>query len=757
MDVGSFLKETVGKVVFDLIKMIFFFIDNVIYSFIPTLYKMILYLADINLYDGNAAIAGLVQRVYILVGVFMLFKLSFSMIRYIADPNSFSDNAKGFTSLVKNVSISLILLVTVPYMFDTAYKIQATILKSNIIPNFIMGTTGEFNMEEYESAAKDMQFILFSPFFSVNYKAGSGDDEGPLSICNPNLDENKEYPLVNIIGTADMALAADGECLKAIAKQMDADPGISSSGVKLNDFFKLDEDERNFGNLSVLTTWTIDGDSAINYLPVLSTLCGGYLVFLLLSFCFDVGGRVIKLLFLQILSPIAILSSIDPTESSQNSKLKEWGSECVKTFLSVFLRLAIMFIVVQLFKVITEFVFSDQLSNQTYEGLPSPSGIDNLFIFVFLVLGSFQVAKNIPSLIEKAFGIKLSGEINMNPFKNSFVGGVAGGVAGGLVGSALTGVGAFAHSMDMERGVGSSLVSGIGGLGSGLLRGTAGGLKGGIKNPLGEAKLSAGKTMRNMTLRRQTGGLRGTPARLADRARYIVGAQTEFETLEGRAKKYDEIKKGTDELKQTATTLLEKDKGNRGNQYRIIQDRKSAAATLRDQKLKNVTSPEKKQAMESQMNNLINERNRVQQLLNFDNGNHSSSAARKAQEDRIAEYNSRIDALQNEINSSFDEATIIRDYENTMQELYKEEGIAIGDFIDNSDNALIAAKKEQIEHTYKDIDKNATFPDNWEKIKSLGEDSERKALNIRRTKEYNDAKDRNDMITSTANQAHFKH
>ena len=433
-------KDAAGEIITNALHSICFAIDHIVYSLIPRLYRLIVSLANVDLYTNNEAISTLMNRVYILVGIFMLFKLAFSIIRYIVDPNSFSDQTKGFTNLVKRVLIALVLLVTTPWLFGKMYELQGIILNSIILPNLILGTCDD-GVSSLDSAAIDVQFLVFSPFFTVN-------PVGELSDCA----SSDNYPLANILGSTDMALASDGEgsCLDAFAKAMDADESVQASNVTIEQFFKddssTDADTRSFGSLGSLLYMKINGgaDYAISYLPIVSTICGGYLVFLLLSFCIDIAVRAIKLMFLQILSPIAFITSVDPTSSSGNDKLKDWGKECLTTFLSLFLRLAVVYMVIQMVKVVTSKMFRGSLY---YEGFKdNANSAMNIFVYIFLVLGAFQVAKKIPDLLEKALGIKMSGELSMNPFKNSFVAGAAGAAAGfGLagVGSGLANMWAF--------------------------------------------------------------------------------------------------------------------------------------------------------------------------------------------------------------------------------------------------------------------------------------------------------------------------
>lgn len=435
MDALSGLANGVLNLIADIVFYICFLFDSIVYSFIPTLYKMIITLANIDL-SSVVAKTGLINRIYILIGIFMLFKLAFSVVQYIVDPDSFSDKTKGFTNLVKRVIVALVLLVLVPWIFEKTYDLQGRIIKSNIIPNLILGTKGTAT-EQLDSSAKDLQFLVFGPFFSIN-----PIENTDLATCDPKA--NELYPLSNVVGTRDMALAPDGEgtCLKALADVV-VDNGYDAN--LLNSYFQTydaaSEDSRSFSSLSFLLFMTIDGQRIINYIPIVSTLVGGYLVFLLLSFCIDIAARAIKLMFLQVLSPIAIIGSLDP--KSSDDKLKDWGKECLSTFASLFLRLAVIYLIIQMVSIITSVLFNTDRSDLFYgEYGSNVSGYMMIWIYVFLILGVFSVAKKLPGLIEKAFGIKFSGELSLNPFKNGLgtitsvgIGAVAGGMAGAVAGT----------------------------------------------------------------------------------------------------------------------------------------------------------------------------------------------------------------------------------------------------------------------------------------------------------------------------------
>ena len=292
------------------------------------------------------------------------------------------------------------------------------------------------------------------------------------------------------------------------------------------------------------------------------------MVFLLLSFCIDIAGRIIRLLFLQILSPVAVISSIDPTSSGD--RLKDWAKECFKVWLTLFIRLLIIFLIIQLVRVVTDTIFSGTAGIAT-EGFSNEKGVGaRPWIYVFLILGIFSAAKKIPELIEKATGLKMDGDLQLNPFKalgenlnNPFVGAVTGGVAGGLSG-AMAG---FTTARNQDKGILRSAISGIGAFATGGVTGIArGGIAGGTKG-WNTGLQSGGRIARRMEVRAATGGPACVGGMLVDRARDVVGAPTTYESMENRAKRYDAVGEGINRIDQRIVDQLSK----KNNAWKGIQ------------------------------------------------------------------------------------------------------------------------------------------------------------------------------------------
>lgn len=439
----------------NIFRAIMFFLDNVVYGLIPEIYKVFIFLSELNLYstDETNPLYQLVSHVYVLLGIFMLFKVSFSLLQYLVDPNAFRDSSKGIGKLVTNVLVALVLLVSVPYIFSAAMELQSTIVQENVIGQLILGRNASddsdgLSLEKVDAMAKDLQFMLYGTFYRVNTDV-IGECAGTSGV----------------FGSKDTATYNDGGCLEALNQFVSSDDNASANGVTLYSFYKYapaegtDQgncvgnvcDDRKFSDFGTLLYGKEDGQYVINYMPFISAAAGIYVVFLLISFTIDIAVRAIKLCFLQMVAPIAIVSYIDPKESIGSGKLNNWIKECASTYFSLFLRLATIFFVMLLIEMISSSILADgnYISGQIHE-----AGDYSIWIYLFLVIGAFMFAKQVPKMIESIFGIKGSGELSLNPFKNAGMVALAGvgATAGAAVGSAAANTWALGRNIWKNRG-----------------------------------------------------------------------------------------------------------------------------------------------------------------------------------------------------------------------------------------------------------------------------------------------------------------
>ena len=488
----------------------------------------------------------------------MLFKVSFSLLQYIVDPNSFRDSSKGMGKLITNVLVALVLLVSVPSIFGFAMKIQSEIVQSNAIGQLILGTSagsdypvssdGSISSKGVEQMAKDLQFMLYGAFYKVNPKVM---EEGRLlADCAGSS---------GVLGSTDMAKT---DCLNSLQDNLPED--ATANGVSLYSFFKFQaegeiQDQRDFSHFDKLLWWEDDGDYVIDYLPVISLAAGIYVVFLLISFSFDIAVRAIKLCFLQMIAPIAIVSYVDPKESISNGKLNSWIKESASTYFSLFLRLATIFLVMLLISMIS----STLLSNGEYiTGLPDDESY-NIWIYLFLVIGAFMFAKQVPNIIEKIFGIKGSGEFSLNPFKNAGATTLLGGAAGFGLGTVASGVAAAKTSLDNGESGLTTFRRTIGGAASGGLKGGISSVAAGGKGFMSKSFNAAGDVARNTAMKANT----KAPYRYGAYVRNAIGAQSLKENLDQRAGVFENFEKSAGNMEARARDQL----GKKHDEWKLVQ------------------------------------------------------------------------------------------------------------------------------------------------------------------------------------------
>jgi hypothetical protein len=408
-----------GNLFTELMRRLFALLDGIVAWAIELLYVLLIKIADTNVF--GELIYQYLGRIYTFLGIFMVFKLSFAMINYIINPDTLTDKGKGFSKLITNVVISLILLAITPNLFDAAFKLQSDLLSSNAVYQIVTGkklptSDGNSNKSLEENAkvqGKEMSYAVYSSFI---YKSGGDDYElEDQKICE---------------------IKAGATCL------LDEDVIIKKDGKKFTYEYKY----------------------------LISTICGCAVAYMLLMFCFDAAVRSVKLGFLQIIAPIPILSMIDPGKGTD--KVSKWGKECGKTFIDLFIRLAGIFFALDV-------IHSILSSKEMMEYYSSGASVNNLFVRLFVIIGCLMFAKQLPNLIESILGIKLSGDGFSLKKKLGNVPGLgvakaagagALGFAGGMAANAWATKGNWKGQgfKGGLRNVGSMLAGGMSGAGRGL-------------------------------------------------------------------------------------------------------------------------------------------------------------------------------------------------------------------------------------------------------------------------------------------------
>ena len=539
----------------DLLNMFFTFLDRIVYGLITFLYQLLLYLANLDLFGmsdlsskGNV-ITDFSSRVYALLGIFMLFKVSFSILQYMVNPDDFSDKSKGFGKMVTNVLVSLCLIVAVPYIFQLAFEAQGIILKSNFLGHLILGETvsgtniDEVDMSVNEEMAEDLQFLVYGSFFSVDTTVVGECANGP------------------VLGTKSMAQSED--CLNALAEVF-KDVGGEQ---KLGDFFAaggVDSMARRFDAFGEVVNVKRNNKYVFKYMPVISTIAGGFVVLMLLTFCFDVAVRIVKLGFLEIIAPIPIISYMDPKQSGKDGMLGRWGSECFKAYISLFIRIAIIFFAFFVIDLVANQILVNP-SDQIYLNEQAPTGLMAVFVQVMVILGVFMFAKEVPKLLERLIpGMQGAGDLNLNPLKNPVAAGAIGGVLGAGLSSAASGISAYKASRANDENRGTALKRALGGASGGAVRGLKDGITAKNLSEVGRRSMTnAGVAARNASIAPGTTAAGRTGARV----RNLFGMPSKKEEFDRGIERREMVTKRVDNMKKH----IEGELAKKSDAYKNIQ------------------------------------------------------------------------------------------------------------------------------------------------------------------------------------------
>lgn len=386
----------------DLARALFAFFDSAIYGLMRNIYNLIEQISHYKIFDS---VDFLTDRIYIILSIFMLFKVSFSFINYLVNPDSFTDKEKGVQKVIINIIVMFVMLISCPWAFKQLWNLQDALINENVMARIVFG--------DESSGLKEYKFWDGCGEENKSVAATNGDYVAIVVLRS----FYKPYTALEIPNAgSDFADDIKDDICHQYSHGY---PGIPERYLQ-SDIYNAKNDDDYY---------------IMNYSVPASTAVGVVVLLILLSFAMDVGLRVIKLSFLEIFAPIPIVSYIDPS-SGKNGMFKKWIKEVGSTWVSVFIRLLALYFAVVVIKEADSLI--------TIGDYPEAS----FWVELFIVIGALMFAKQLPKLIQNITGINLDGGFNINPLKKisdqalggkAVLGLGAAGVAAGMSGAANLG------------------------------------------------------------------------------------------------------------------------------------------------------------------------------------------------------------------------------------------------------------------------------------------------------------------------------
>lgn len=426
----------------NIIRTFFGFLCKIIYPMIINVWELFIALAQTQIFNSSIESGGIVSVLYarigLLLGILMLFRVIFSLIQMLLNPDLLSDKDKGFLNIVKKAFLVIVLLAFTPTIFSAAFKVQQVIIEENTIGNIIFGK----NISNMDNFGGTLSSNLFRTFYVVTPEFSESAED----LCKPYeliFLELRDYKTLNLID----------ECL-TLTKEYSYNFGEGAGleyGNENKDIYVIE-----FG---------LNG--------FLAVAAGGAIFWIMLMYCVYLGARVVQLALLQIIAPIPIISYLSP---GKNESLTKWAKLCFSTFLDMFIRLAIIYFVALIISLMFD------TGSEGLQMIAETSGAtDTLLTFVkiAIILGALMVAKKLPDVIGEIFpslGVG-KGKLGFGVSWKKMTEGMLGGKA--IYG--VTTLGARAATTGVAGAAVGSAIGFLGGRGSGRITGILGGATRGMR------------------------------------------------------------------------------------------------------------------------------------------------------------------------------------------------------------------------------------------------------------------------------------
>ena len=474
--------ETFWKIIISLVGSIFKLVNSA--------YRIFLALAEADIFE-NAEFDIITKNMYEILSIVMLFALAYGILVKIVDPENSKSGVDGKKILQKLV-MAIVLLALMPSIFSFMFGLQKAILESNVLNSIFTGSSN-VGAQNIQNAGNVMAVNSFKPFFTPNVNSDVNPEDARGSITN-----HTEYGIT---------LGNNGSygCKKDQCTLADVDTFAEKTG--------------DFGFYQAFAANINEGE--VDFQWLIALVVGGFLVYAMISFCFDMALRVCKLAFFEIIAPIAIFCNVIP---KMEDVFKKWLSNTTKTFISVFTRIIVMNFGVYLISIIVKNVDL---------GLDNPGNwFLNLIAKCFLILGIVMFMRQAPKLLSDLFGFG-DGDMKLgirDKLKSSgaFAAGAAiGAGTTGLVRNATNAVQQFRKAPKEKKF--SAAVKGFGSAAAGAASGLTKGLwyakdAGSGKDMKNAASQAANKTVENRMKRdNYTAAHSRGKGWLDDRVQNIIG------------------------------------------------------------------------------------------------------------------------------------------------------------------------------------------------------------------------------------------
>lgn len=405
------------------------FFDGLVFQLASYAYKLFSLMTQLNFNSLYAIVSPVIDRFQALIIVLVAYKLVMGLINLLMNP----ENAPAFG---KEMLVNIFVMVACMLAYNLVFSVM------NEVSMLILGTPPGYS------------------FTVLNELAGvtGGEDIGLIQRFvfgeETDIGDVGDYISFQTLSVFLRDTSGNNEVEKAIAEG----------------------DGYNFMNLPELDSKI---GKSVEYTPIIGMAVAGFLVYTFVTLAIEVGTRVFKLLVLQMVAPLVIITMIDKGWSPKsNPTVKNYLAVYGKTFVDVFIRVLTALVV-------TVFISKAIMNIGALFGDATAIGDEwwtKGFLLIIILFAGYKFVLDVPKFIDSFMGTHIAdgGAGGFGKYLGGLVGGTV-GFATGAIGGAAAGGGFFSRA-------GGALAGGIAGMGQGAYNGGKGGsIADAVKNGYGGA------------------------------------------------------------------------------------------------------------------------------------------------------------------------------------------------------------------------------------------------------------------------------
>ena len=316
----SFITSLISFGVYWIFKPLFsllLYIDGVVYSLVAYSYKVFMLMAQLNFNVVYAWVAPLIDRIKAIIMVLIMFKLGYSLIQYMINPDKLSDNSIGGAALIKNIAWCSALLISYTFIFSVMNELSLLII----------------------GVPKGYEFTTLKEIADVTTD-GQENDSGLIArfIFGTQADDMGDFG--KYLATTTLRVFLHGKDNQgSIVESIYSDQAAKD----INSF-----------DLTNITDVVSALDKTVEYkYPIISTAMAVYLIWSIVKLSIEIGVRMFKLIVLQIMAPVAIVSIID--KGFEAKPWKAFIDTYWKTWIDAFIRVASLFLSVNFGQIVQHY------------------------------------------------------------------------------------------------------------------------------------------------------------------------------------------------------------------------------------------------------------------------------------------------------------------------------------------------------------------------------------------------------------------